>query len=45
MRRLVFACVVSLLLYGAAFACLLDRPLTLGALRGRIEAYKNAIAD
>lgn len=38
MRRLLFACLASLLLYGAAFAYLLDRPLTLGALRGRIEA-------
>jgi hypothetical protein len=38
MRRILFACVASLLLYGVAFACLLDRPLTLGTLRARIEA-------
>jgi hypothetical protein len=38
MRRLLLACVASLLVYVAAFALLLDRPLTLGALRGRIEA-------
>jgi hypothetical protein len=38
MRRLLLACVASVLVYAAAFALLLDRPLTLGALRGRIEA-------
>jgi hypothetical protein len=38
MRRLVVACGASLLVYIAAFAFLLDRPLTLGALRGRIDA-------
>lgn len=38
MRRLLFTCALSLILYGTAFACLLDRPLTLGALRDRIEA-------
>jgi hypothetical protein len=38
MRRIAFACVASLLIYIGAFACLLDRPLTLGALRTRIEA-------
>ena len=38
MRRLAISCVVSLALYIAAFACILDRPLTLGALRARIEA-------
>jgi hypothetical protein len=38
MRRLLLACAASLALYILAFACLLDRPLTLGALRGRIEA-------
>jgi len=38
MRRLVLACLGSLLLYVALFAFVLDRPLTLGALRARIEA-------
>lgn len=38
MRRLLLACAASLFLYGAAFAVLLDRPLTLGALRERIDA-------
>ena len=38
MRRLLIACAASLILYGAAFTWLLDRPLTLGALRARIEA-------
>lgn len=38
MRRILLACVASLILYGAGFAFLLDRPLTLGALRGRIDA-------
>lgn len=38
MRRILLACAASLLLYGIAFGCLLDRPLTLGALRARIEA-------
>jgi hypothetical protein len=38
MRRLLLAAAASLVLYVTAFACLLDRPLTLGALRGRIEA-------
>jgi len=38
MRRILLACAASLLLYGMAFGCLLDRPLTLGALRARIEA-------
>jgi hypothetical protein len=37
MRRLLLCCAASLTLYGAAFAFLLDRPLSLGALRGRIE--------
>ncbi|HET6307364.1 MAG TPA: hypothetical protein VFG12_09280, partial [Rhodopila sp.] len=38
MRRLLLACVASLLIYTSAFAFLLDRPLTLGALRSRLEA-------
>jgi hypothetical protein len=38
LRRVLLACIASLLLYGAAFALLLDRPLTLGALSARIEA-------
>jgi hypothetical protein len=38
MRRIVLACIGSLLLYGVAFACLLDRPLTLGVLRSHIDA-------
>ncbi len=38
MRRILISCFGSLLLYGFAFGCLLDRPLTLGALSARIEA-------
>ncbi len=38
MRRILISCGASLVLYVAAFAWLLDRPLTLGALRTRIEA-------
>ncbi|MGD0104077.1 MAG: hypothetical protein ABSC06_08580 [Rhodopila sp.] len=38
MRRILFACAVSLVIYGAAFTWLLDRPLSLGALQARIEA-------
>jgi hypothetical protein len=38
MRRIVLECAASLLLYVAAFAFVLDRPLSLGALRERIEA-------
>jgi hypothetical protein len=38
MRRILLACGASMILYIAAFACILDRPLTLGALRTRIEA-------
>jgi hypothetical protein len=38
MRRILIACVASLLIYTSAFAFLLDRPLTLGALRSRVEA-------
>ena len=37
MRYILLACAASLVIYVAAFACLLDRPLTLGALRARIE--------
>jgi hypothetical protein len=47
MRRILAACAASLLLYNVLFACVLDRPLTLGALRARIEAnlaYGAAIA-
>jgi hypothetical protein len=38
MRRLVTACCVSLLIYCGLFALVLDRPLSLGSLRARIEA-------
>ena len=38
MRRIALACAASLLIYIGAFACVLDRPLTLDALRTRIEA-------
>ena len=38
MRRILLACTASLVLYFAAFTFLLDRPLTLGALRARIDA-------
>jgi hypothetical protein len=38
MPRILLACTTSLVIYISAFACLLDRPLTLGALRDRIEA-------
>jgi hypothetical protein len=38
MRRILLTCIASLALYGTAFAWLLDRPLTLGVLRSRIEA-------
>ena len=37
MRRILFACGASLLLYAMGFGCLLDRPLTLGALQARID--------
>ena len=37
MRRILLACITSLVVYIAAFAWLLDRPLTLGALRTRVE--------
>jgi hypothetical protein len=38
MGRILLACAASLLIYIGAFAWLLDRPLTLGALRSRVEA-------
>lgn len=38
LRRIAIACAASLLLYGGLFALVLDRPLTLGALRARIDA-------
>ncbi len=38
MRRILLACLASLLLYAAAFALVLDRPLSLGALQARVEA-------
>jgi hypothetical protein len=38
MKRILLACLGSLVAYALAFGCLLDRPLTLGALRARIEA-------
>lgn len=38
MRRIAATCLVSLLLYAAAFALVLDRPLALGFLRAQIEA-------
>lgn len=37
-RRIIVACVASLLLYAAAFATLLDHPLSLGFLRAQIDA-------
>jgi hypothetical protein len=38
MKRILLACAASLVLYGAAFGWVLDRPLTLGSLHARIEA-------
>ncbi|MEA2770309.1 MAG: hypothetical protein QOD93_3271, partial [Acetobacteraceae bacterium] len=38
MFRIGLACTASLVIYFAAFAWLLDRPLTLGALRAQMEA-------
>jgi hypothetical protein len=38
MRRILLACGVSVLIYTVLFAFVLDRPLSLGALRARIEA-------
>jgi hypothetical protein len=38
MKRILLACLVSLLVYGVAFAFVLDRPLTLGTLQARVEA-------
>lgn len=37
-RYILIACAASLSLYMALFACVLDRPLTVGALRARIDA-------
>src|ERR1700748_1808701 len=37
MRRILLACGASLILYVLAFAFVLDRPLTLGGLRARID--------
>ena len=36
--RLGAACLASLLLYGLAFGCILDRPLSLGFLRHQLDA-------
>ena len=38
MRRILLGCGASIALYIGAFACVLDRPLTLGVLRSRIDA-------
>jgi hypothetical protein len=38
MKRILLACLASLLLYGVAFTLVLDRPLTLGSLQARVEA-------
>jgi hypothetical protein len=38
MRRILLACMVSLLLYAVAFTLVLDRPLSLGSLQARVEA-------
>jgi hypothetical protein len=38
MRRIMLACVASFALYAVAFGFLLDRPLTLGMMRARIDA-------
>jgi hypothetical protein len=38
MRRLILSCIASLVIYVGLFAAILDRPLTLGALRARIDA-------
>jgi hypothetical protein len=35
-KRILLACLGSLVIYGVAFAFLLDRPLTLGALQARV---------
>ena len=37
-RRVLLPCLVSLLLYAAAFGLVLDRPLSLGSFRDQIEA-------
>ncbi|HEX2942291.1 MAG TPA: hypothetical protein VHO91_14675, partial [Rhodopila sp.] len=41
MRRLLLCCAASIILHVTAFAWVLDRPLSLGALRTRIEASLN----
>jgi hypothetical protein len=38
MRRILAACLASVLLYATLFGAVLDRPLTLGFFRARIEA-------
>lgn len=38
MHRIFIACAASVILYAVAFAWLLDRPLTLGALQTRMDA-------
>jgi len=38
MRRVMLACLTSLLAYGAMFGCVLDRPLMLGFIRQQIDA-------
>lgn len=38
MRRLLLACLASLLLYAVLFGCVLDRPLAYGFLRRQIDA-------
>ena len=38
MRRILISCAASLVVYVAAFSWLLDRPLSLGALRAHIDA-------
>lgn len=37
MRRIVIACALSVILYGAAFMLVLDRPLSLGFLRQQLD--------
>lgn len=38
MRRLLLSCLASLVLYGAAFGFVLDRPLSLGQPRALLDA-------
>lgn len=42
MRRIALACLASLLVYGAAFALVLDRPFEYGQLQARIEGKLRA---